>query len=545
MKISIDHKTSIASGSFGAAAAGISLSLEGRKQWLAHNQLRFETSAHNIAQIQERFPESVLEDRRGVSAFDEGKGPSHAEEPPLAFRMAPMAFQRENFDRFKRLPAWAMFSDAGTGKTKVCFDIISYRYLIGTVTGVIVLSSPKGVHAQWIEEQLPKHLWSDVPVLAHIWDGRKLPAWIGTQTMELQIFSGNIDMLKGRGFEALQIFANQHRAKLMVLVDESDSIKNLASVRSKRLRQLASVTRQRGIMTGTPIAKDLTDEWAQFYFLDPAIIGHKYLTSFRAQYCVMGGFEGRVVVGHKNVEQFKRLTAPFVFRATKAELKLPEKIYDSVVFDLTDEQKRMIKDLKEKFFTEVSSGAASAQNGAVALLRMQQIANGFSVGENGETLITTDNPRLSALLDLRRQVSGKVIIWCRFRHDVAIVRKQYASAVTIYGANTPAEREAAKAAFTQGDAHELIATAGAAGKGIDGLQKVCDTAIYYSNSYNAIDRWQSEDRIHRIGMKGTATYFDLIGRGSPDRAILANLRRKRDIASLALDDIMEIMESVK
>ena len=203
-----------------------------------------------------------------------------------------------------------VFISGNSGKSKTAIDIISYRYKRGTVTGVILLSSPKGVHAQWIEEQLPKHLWKSICPLAYIWDGKRVPPWVGTQTKELQIISGNIDMLKSKGYEVLQKFATQHKEKLLIVVDESDSIKNLSSVRSKRLRQLAVVTKQRGIMSGTPIAKDLTDEFAQFYFLSPDIIGHKYISSFRAQYCVMGGFENRSVVGHRNVDQFKRLTAP-------------------------------------------------------------------------------------------------------------------------------------------------------------------------------------------------------------------------------------------
>jgi hypothetical protein len=210
------------------------------------------------------------------------------------------------------------------------------------VTGVIILSSPKGVHAQWIEEQLPKHLWKNVEHEAYVWDGKRAPDWVGAPSGKLQIISGNIDMVKSKGAEILKVFAKSHGTRLLVIVDESDSIKNQSSARSKKLRELVAGTPQRGIMTGTPIARDLTDEWSQFYFLNPDIIGHKYVSSFRAQFCLMGGFEGRVVVGHKNVETFKRLTAPYIFRATKKDLDLPEKVYDEVVFDLTPDQKRMI-----------------------------------------------------------------------------------------------------------------------------------------------------------------------------------------------------------
>jgi hypothetical protein len=550
MLIIVDHKTSVASGQFGAAAGRLSLQLEGRKQWITHEMLRFETSRTNIERITALFPSAEVQDRREeLSGHDLLDATVHAPRPSLdpnnEFVLPPLDFQLDNFERFKDKPQWAIFSEQGTGKTKVALDIISHRWLNGTLTGLIVISSPSGVHAQWIEEQLPKHLWKRVKVLPYIWEGKKPPLWLGKDTPELQIISGNVDMVKGKGFKLLSDFANHHRSRLLVLVDESDSIKNLASLRNRKLREIASVTQQRAIMSGTPIAKDLTDEWAQFYFLNPDIIGHKYLTSFRAQYCRMGGFENRSVVGHINVDGFKRLTAPHIFRALKSELGLPPKVHDSIVFDLGSTQKRLIKELRDQFFASLNNGATVAvKNGAVALLRMQQIACGFTQDEFGK-LHLIENPRMDALLTLRRAIQGPVMIWCRFKQYILLVKEQFPTGVTYYGESDPKERAAAKEAFLSGRATEFIATAGAAGKGLDGMQTVCSDAIYYSNSYNAIDRWQSEDRIHRYGTKGTATYHDLIGRGSPDRGVLANLRRKRDIASLALDDLKAIMEQLE
>lgn len=549
MKITISPKTSLATGSFGAAAAKISMQLEGRKQWLAFNQLRFETSQHNLHCLTDAFPTAVVQDERSKAGLAEALGEDESSPlaaPAPAFVLPPRDFQLANFQRFKDQPQWAIFSEQGTGKSKVCLDIISHRYLRGTVTGVILLSSPRGVHAQWIQEQLPRHLWKSINPLTFIWDGKAPPAWVGRATPELQIISGNIDMVKSKGYAVLETFARQHRSKLLIVVDESDSIKNISSSRSKALRKLAEFTQQRGIMTGTPIATDLTDEWAQFYFLNPDIIGHKYLTSFKAQFCELGGYENRSVIGHKNIEQFKRLTAPYIFRATKDELDLPEKVYDSVVFDLTPDQKRMIRQLRDQFFSSLRGGdTVAVKTGAVCILRIQQISNGFALDEDGK-FHKLDNPRLDTFMDLKRKISGKVIVWCRFKEDVKLVRTALGTeAVTIFGEDKQSDREAAKLAFTEGEARYLVATAGAAGKGVDGLQRVCNTAIYYSNSYNSIDRWQSEDRIHRIGMGSSATYFDLIARGSADRAILRNLQHKKDVAHMALGDIMQIMESIE
>ena len=576
MEITIGASTSEARGNFGALATTLSSELEGRKTWVKLTHLRFETTHQNLKLVQESFPGCTILDRReGVDLFEQfaldASGLNMPSERPRPkddyqgsldvpasdvgdttrgywpFRMEPLDFQLGNFNKFKDKPQFAIFSEQGTGKTKVFIDIMCYRYVSKMIDAVVVLSSPKGVHAQWVEQQLPKHLWEGVSAKACFWDGKRVPEWFGRKTPgELQIFSTNIDsVIHARPLEPIEDMMRLHGDRLLLCVDESDSIKSASSRRNKELRRLADKygVRYRAIMTGTPIAKDLTDEWAQLLFLNPAFLGHKYKTSFMAQYCRMGGFEGRSVVGHRNIEGFRRLTAPHVFRATKAQLKLPPKIYDEVVFDLTDEQRRLAKSLKESFIAELNGRELTVNNAAVMIMRLQQLACGYIKMEDGTYMELERNPRLDALIRLRQQTSGKAIIWCRFNKDIESVTKALGSgAVSYYGPTSTGDRTEAKHRFMNDPTcTDLVANPAAMGKGVDGLQEACQLAIYYSNSFDAIHRWQSEDRIHRIGQTGTATYFDMVARGSPDRAILANLRRKKGLSDLVLDDIKRII----
>lgn len=82
---------------------------------------------------------------------------------------------------------------------------------------------------------------------------------------------------------------------------------------------------------------------------------------------------------------------------------------------------------------------------------------------------------------------------------------------------------------------------GSAGMGITLTRS--SMIVYYSNDFNAESRIQSEDRIHRIGMDENrgATIVDLICLPT-DLKILENLRRKRELQSVTLNEISRAMD---
>ncbi len=79
----------------------------------------------------------------------------------------------------------------------------------------------------------------------------------------------------------------------------------------------------------------------------------------------------------------------------------------------------------------------------------------------------------------------------------------------------------------------FIGHAGAAGTGL--TLTASPSILYYSNDFNAENRIQSEDRIHRIGSSG-AKIIDLVNLPT-DQLILDNLKKKREMQALTLGDI--------
>ena len=93
--------------------------------------------------------------------------------------------------------------------------------------------------------------------------------------------------------------------------------------------------------------------------------------------------------------------------------------------------------------------------------------------------------------------------------------------------------------FQAGEADFFLATSAAA-KGLT-LHRA-STMVYYSNNYSLETRLQSQDRIHRIGQNKKSTYIDLVVPNTVDDAILKRLEEKKELSSMVLDDLIEIIK---
>lgn len=154
------------------------------------------------------------------------------------------------------------------------------------------------------------------------------------------------------------------------------------------------------------------------------------------------------------------------------------------------------------------------------------------------------NPRIQACLEWLDSHEGKAVIWTRFIADRQLLKGALRDVTAVYEGNNE-QRHFAKECFIHDPSCRVfLANPQSAGTGLDGLQTVCTQALYYSNGFNAIDRWQSEDRIDRRGSIGGSHYTDLIGRGSIDRYILRNLRKKKGLSQLSLGDIQDAFDEL-
>lgn len=506
-------------------------------------------------------------------------------DPPPAPRKGQMSWtvreprwkhQQRGFDLAAGQAEFAYLWDMGTGKSKAGTDDAAFSFARGEIDRVLVIA-PNGVHEQWIDAVLPQHWPLELPcrraamitgfgAVIHDQDGRRhRQSWyenIGDFPDDCKWLAVNIENLRakkvkegGRTVWVLEPFAEEVKqfvegGRCMVILDESHKIKNPQAQRTVACWKIGKPAVQRRIMTGTPIAKGLEDYYAQFRFLNPNIIGVYTFAGFKNQFCIMGGFNGKEITGYRDTDEFHHRIADYSMRVEKADvLDLPPKLYSERTCDLTDEQRRRIRELKQELMTELTDGTIIRADQMLArMLRLHQCAQGFLPREDGSFEEFAEN-KTASLIDLIETAPDRVAIWCRFTHDIDKLYNELGRderCIRYYGANK-SDRPTDKARWiNDSSCRFFIGNAQAGGTGLDWLLKggLVSTVVYYSNSFNSIDRWQSEDRTHRYGLQGTVNYYDLVCRGSLDRTLLANLRRKRGLSDMSLEELKQIVEGL-
>lgn len=544
--------------------------MPGRYRWEGKT-LRFELNEHTLRHTKKHWPNViVLRDRTPI--------PQPPAPPPVAgglfytMRLKPFAHQQEALSRGAPQAAFAYLMDMGTGKTKVAIDDAAYHFSRGEIDRVLLVA-PNGVHEQWTDKALPEHWPLALPIRAEVVDfgdrrqvKRKLvkvrPEWMSkpAPSKDCLWLCVNIENIKviqrtnGRrkwyeldewGEEIAQFLLG---GPAMIIWDESHKGKNPGAKRSIAMNMLSRVqtVRYKRILTGTPMAKGIEDYYSQFKFLDPGIIGVWSMSGFKQQFCVMGGYENSQIVGYRDTDEFHTRIAPYSYRVNKSDvLDLPPKLYGERTCDLHPEQRRIYNELRHELMTELSDGTQiTVEHVIQRMLRLQQVTLGYLPREDGSMEDIPHN-RMTPLNDLIEQAPDRVVIWARFREDITRLTDALGDEAVRYDGlnNSTREREEVKRLWTS-SSHKrfFVGNAAAGGTGLDWINGAT-TVIYYSNSFSSLDRWQSEDRTHRIGTVGTVNYYDIICRATIDRAILANLRRKRDVSDMSLTELRELLAS--
>jgi len=333
--------------------------------------------------------------------------------------------------------------------------------------------------------------------------------------------------------------------RAMMVVDESTTIKNPTAKRTKAIIKLGTLAKYRRILTGEPVTRDPLDLYSQCEFLDEYHLGFSSYYTFRNRYALMinmnlGNRSFKKVVGFQRTDELNDLLRKFSFRIKKDDcLDLPKKSYQYRHVDMTLEQEKAYKEMKELCITTTANTVVTVPNKLSMLGKLHQIVCGHILDNHGQVNYLKNN-RMTALLELTEEVDNKCIIWACYRADLRQIAKELKEkygadkVVEYWGDTDDKERKANIISFTKGDAKFFVANPATGGFGLN-LQ-AANTVIYYSNSYNLEHRLQSEDRCHRIGQTRNVNYIDITTLKTVDNLIIKSLKGKKDIATQVMGD---------
>jgi SNF2 family DNA or RNA helicase len=390
----------------------------------------------------------------------------------------PYEHQQECFDLIKDKEYYGLFAEPGLGKTKIALDVISYHAKSHKRYKALVVC-PNTLVENWADE-IEKH--SSLPYIL----------LLGSKAQRLKKLSWD-STIYVINYESTRILHKELRERGFdyLVLDESTAIKNFKSLQSKACYDISTAVTRRLIMSGTPVMNTPLDIFAQYKVLDPLIFGISFYR-FRATYAVMGGFMNKQAIQWKNMDNFKRKVWSCAIRKTKDEcLDLPDKLYQVINVDLTEEQKKVYKKLKEEFIYEFKNITVTAPIMLTRLMRFSQITAGFTKDIEGVEHEFKDNPKVAWLLDFINGLDSKskVVVFCRFRREIRQVedalRRNATSFVSVHG-DTKDRIEKVREFNGEGDIRCFIGQLQTAGIGINLTS--ASYCVFMSNSYSYGER---------------------------------------------------------
>ena len=447
------------------------------------------------------------------------------------------SWDKENF---------AYFMEMGTGKSKVLLDNAAMLYDKGKINGLLIIA-PKGVYKNWYDSEVPTHLPDHIFKKMVLWKtsdkSKKQQLLLNTlfeTGSEFHILLMNVEAFsKGDGAAFAAKFLSCHNT--MIAIDESTTIKTPTSNRTKNILALRQHAKYRRILTGSPVTKSPLDLFSQCEFLDPWLLGHTSYWTFKSRYAVtrkiqVQGRQVEIVVGYRNLGELSEKIQPFSKRVLKDDcLDLPKKTFMKHVVEMTKEQKKVYKQMKEEAIAYLDGKVLSSATVMTQLMRLHQITCGHFTPDDGEIKNLPCN-RMTELMDILENVHGKAVIWSHYTHDVRRIideiKRVYGddSVVDYFGQTTSEERSTNIKKFQNDDkCRFFVGTTHTGGYGI--TLTAASTMIYFSNGYDLEKRQQSEARIDRIGQTKPMTYIDIISEDTVDDRIVKALRSKINIAN--------------
>lgn len=431
-----------------------------------------------------------------------------------------MPYQQKGVAFLTAHPHKLLADDMGLGKTPQAVAALS-RHLDDLENFRVLIICPSSVKYNWAREIL---------------------AWSGTTPNEIFIAEGSRTIINRAvkyiiiNYDLLRydkVFKQLQRLKYNALVcDEAHYLKTYDSKRTvavlgndpKLGKGLVHNAHYKYFLTGTPMLNRPIELWPLLYTCAPEVIRpHCEYEDFATYFCdayidEYGNFNDK---GASNTDELrKRLeSSNFYLRRTKDEVlkELPDVVEQNIYVDIDPNWLDIDLNEAEELGYDDPVEFLEA-TGYLATVRRK--------------IAEAKLPALLAEIKERMNVINKLIVFT-YHKDVSeklTDKLSYLDPAIVYGGMTAQAKQMQVDKFVNNPNCRLfIGQVKAAGQGIDGLQKVCNYAMFGELDWSPGVMDQARDRLRRFGQKDAVFVYYLIARDTIEERIADTVRHKRGV----------------
>lgn len=326
-----------------------------------------------------------------------------------------------------------------------------------------------------------------------------------------------------------------------IFLDESQTIKNPDSQRYKAVRMLQS--RNKVVLTGTPIENNTFDLYGQLSFACPGLLGTKQY--FKQIYSVpIDQFKD-----NKRAAELQRKINPFILRRTKEQVarELPDKT-EMVIYCEMGEQQREVYDSAREEIRDFLMGrsedelAKSSMHVLKGITKLRQICNSPAL-LNNDKFYGNASAKMDVLMEQieSKAPQHKILIFSQFVTMLDLIKEELETRNVRYEYLTgqTRNRQTVVESFQKNpEIRVFLISLKAGGTGLNLTQ--ADYVYLVDPWWNPAVENQAIDRSYRIGQKKNVVAVRLICPDTVEEKIMMMQESKKEIAN----DLIKTEESI-
>lgn len=327
----------------------------------------------------------------------------------------------------------------------------------------------------------------------------------------------------------------------LVVVDEANAYKNAQTKRWKTLAGLIKQNTWLWMLTGTPAAQSPFDAYGLAKLVNPSGVP-RFATTFKDMVMVKLT-QHRYIPKHDATETVFKALQPAI-RFTKDEcLDLPEMTYTTRRVELSKQQQKYYKLLKDKLVMLAAGEAVTAVNAAVGVNKLLQISCGAVYSDTGEAIEFDINNRYNVLKEVIDESSQKVLVFVPFKHVIELLtnrlRQDGITTEVISGDVSASNRTQIFSDFqNKPDPKVLVIQPQAAAHGV--TLTAANTVVWWGPTASLETYAQANARVHRSGQRHPCTVVQLYG-SSAEKHVYNMLDKKIDVHTKIVDLYKEVL----